>query len=262
MIRRVGRSRRLCRPSLASVAIVLVVGAAVGGVALGGTAGAVGERAGDATVINGRNGSELLDRGGSATSFSLRLPEAAACPGDSASQNYRVQTFVVPATDDPARLTYESQGPAGNGRWALYDVNTTPVVQALTEMAAGPGQPGRITPLPQLSFAVFPPGTFPDGRYRIGVACTAWSETMRFWDTEIDIVADPADDPAQLQWAVVGAPGPTGTAEVPLLVGMSVIGVVVAVLVLALRRRRARPPLNQPSRRSARPRPTPTQEQP
>lgn len=209
----------------------------VGSVAWGGVAVAAGERAGDVVVIDGLNGSELLDRGGSATSFSLRLPEAASCPGDSSSRNFRVQTFVIPAADDPADLAFESQGPAGDGRWALYDVNTTPVVQVLTELASSPGEPGRITPMPQLSFAVFPPGTFPDGRYRIGVACTEWSETIRFWDAEVEIVSDPGDDPAQLRWAVVGAPAPSGSVGLPLLAGVTVIAVLGAGVVLALRRR-------------------------
>lgn len=219
---------------------VLSVSVVCGGVlGFGGVAAASAERAGDAVVVNGRNSGELLNGGGSATSFSLRLPEAASCPGDSANDNYRVQSFIVPVTDDPATLTYGSQGPAGEGRWALYDMTTSPFVNALTEVSGGPGQPGRITPLPQLSFAVFPVGTFTDGRYRVGVACTEWSETVRYWDTEIDVVAAPGDEPAQLRWAVVGAPAPSGVAGLPLLVGVSVLGVVVALVTVALRRRLA-----------------------
>jgi hypothetical protein len=238
-----------------------------GTTSLAGVAAAQGQRAGDVVVIDGTNGSELLTSGGGATPFSLRLPEAAACPGDSANDNYRVQTFIVPVADDPATLTYESQKPAGDGRWALYDVNTSPYAQVLTEVASAPGQPGRITPLSQLSFAVFPTGTFPDGRYRIGVACTQWSETVRYWDTEIDIVADPgadpADDPAQLRWAVVGAPAPSGVAGLPLLVGVTVVAVLGAVVVLALRRRMTPASPSSPSTPSpANATPDHTQEQP
>jgi len=237
--RRVGPRRRWAA-SLVAAGMVATVGLA-GVTSLAGVAEAQGQRAGDVVVIDGTNGSELLTSGGGATSFSLRLPEAASCPGDSANDNYRVQTFIVPVADDPATLTYESQKPAGEGRWALYDVNTSPYVQVLTEVASAPGEPGRITPLSQLSFAVFPPGTFPDGRYRIGVACTQWSETVQYWDTEIDIVADsgadPAGDPAQLRWAVVGAPAPSGVAGLPLLVGVTVVAILGAVVVLALRRR-------------------------
>lgn len=242
-------------------ALLLGLGA-LGVAGLPGVAAAQGQRAGDVVVIDGRNGSEMLTSGGGATPFSLRLPEAAACPGDSANDNYRVQTFIVPAADDPAALTYESQKPAGDGRWALYDVNTTPYAQVLTEVATAPGQPGRITPLSQLSFAVFPPGTFPDGRYRIGVACTQWSGTVQYWDTEIDIVADPsadpAEDPAQLRWAVVGAPAPSGVAGSSLLVGMTVVGILVAIAVFALRRRTT--PASTPSTPNATP--NQTQEQP
>lgn len=208
---------------------------------------ASGERAGDAVLINGGVGSGQLASGGSSTPFSLRLPAGAACPGDSANGNYRVQSFIVPAGVDPAALTYESQKPAGEGRWALYDVETTPYAQVLTEMATTAGEPGRIMPLPPLSFAVFDPGMFPNGRYRIGVACTEWSETRRHWDTEIDIIADPSDAPAQLRWEVVGSTGSAGAAGTPLLVGVTAIGAVVAVGVVMLRRRVLRSsPTHQP----------------
>lgn len=242
------------------VGLGMVVLGALLSVTLGvGAASAAGERAGDAVVINGLDGTASLTSGGSATSYSLRLPDGAACPGDSANENYRVQSFIVPATDDPATLTYESQKPAGEGRWALYDVNTTPFAQVLTEVATVPGEPGRITPLPQLSFAVFDPGMFPDGRYRIGVACTEWSETKRYWDTEIDIVADPADAPAQLRWAVVGTTSPDGSAGTSLLVGLTVVGVAVAVAVVVLRRRFS--PVSSTSSTSSADRPTPSQPQ-
>jgi hypothetical protein len=220
---------------------VVVAGSVVVALALlSGAATAAGVRAGNAVVIDGLDGSRVLAGGGSATSFSLELPADASCPGDSTNDNYRVQSFIVPAADDPGALTFESQKPSGDGRWALYDVNTTPFSQVLTDVSDGPGQPGRVPALPQLSFAVFDPGTFPAGPYRIGVACTLWSETIRYWDAVIEVSDDPADEPAQIRWVAVGQSAPSdgdGSATAA-LVGVSVVGVAVAVVVVAIVRRR------------------------
>lgn len=207
---------------------------------LSGAATAAGVRAGDAVVIDGLDGSRALGSGGSATSFSLELAGDASCPGDSANDNYRVQSFIVPAADDPGALTFESQKPAGDGRWALYDVNTTPFSQVLTDVGDGPGEPGRVPALPQLSFAVFDPGTFPAGSYRIGVACTLWSETTRYWDAVIEISDDPSDEPAQIRWVAAGQSAPSDGAgsATAALVGVSVVGVAAAVVVVAIVRRR------------------------
>ena len=61
-----------------------------------------------ATIVVGGSDDETVARGGSATEFSLALPDGAACPGDSATGNWRVQSFLVPAADDPGTFTYES----------------------------------------------------------------------------------------------------------------------------------------------------------
>jgi hypothetical protein len=186
------------------------------------SAWAQAQAAGEVVVVEADNLAKELTGGGSATVFTLRLPDGASCPGDSANDQYRVQSFIVPSADDPGIFTYGSIKPDGEGRWALYGVDTRPFVHALTERNDGAGLPGRIGGLPPLSFAVFPPGELPEGAYRIGVACTRFRKTERYWDTELMLLTGPDDEPGQLRWHLAsvdpssgdGSSGATGLALV------------------------------------------------
>src|SRR5262245_60998196 len=65
----------------------------------------------------GNNGPLTLapQTGTGTTNFSLSFPSGAQfqCPGDSASGGYRVQGFVVPASQNLANMTFTSTGPVG-----------------------------------------------------------------------------------------------------------------------------------------------------
>jgi hypothetical protein len=217
---------------VAAAALVLVV---AGGWAR--PAAAEGERAGSAIVID--PGGDPLDHGGSSTPFTLELPTGAACPGDSANDDYRIQSFVVPDGVDPAGLTYDSTMPVGEGLYALYEVNSNPFVQGLTAMAVNPGDPGVIDGLPTFDFVVFPPETLAEGVTHIGIACTLFNETVRYWDTDIVLTDTPDDRPAQLTWEAVGAPAGSGSST-PVLawVGLGAVVLVVVGGAVALVRRR------------------------
>lgn len=193
-----------------------------------------GEYAGEAVVVSVPDTSERLSEGGSATVFTLRLPDDASCPGDSANDQYRVQSFIVPVADDLGALTYETIKPEGDGRWALYDTDTRPVVHALTEPNNGGGQPGRIGGIPPFSFAVFPPGELPDGTYHIGIACSLFKETVRHWATQLVLTAAPADEPGRLRWRLAADSGTTeddGWGPVLILVPTAAVLAVVAIVV-------------------------------
>lgn len=200
-------------------------------------AAATGTRAGDAVVVDSLDLDVPLSEGGSAAIFTLRLPDGASCPGDSANDQYRIQSFVVPAADDPGTLRYEEIKPVGAGRWALYEVGTRPYAQALTDLNDGEGRPGRIGGIPPLSFAVFPPGELPDGRYRVGIACTLARATERFWDTELVLTAVPDDEPGQLRWRAtdVTLPDDDGKPD-RTVVALSVVAVAAALTTLFVRR--------------------------
>jgi hypothetical protein len=194
---------------------------------------------------------ETLTSGDGNTVFGLRLPAGASCPGDSENDQWRVQTFIVPADVDPATLTYDSIGPVGDGRFALYGIDTNPQVHGLTAPNGGTGLPGLIIGLRSMSFEVFPPGTLADGMYRIGVACTYFRETASYWDTVIEIARDPANRPAEMRWenAAPFDPGVVDAGESGSNSNLGLIAAsgaaVVAALGLLARRSRRKPPIHQ-----------------
>lgn len=143
------------------------------------------------------------------TPFSLHLPDGAACPGDSQDGQYRVQSFLVPVTADPATLRYQGLHPETDDGWALYEVNTNTYMNRPTAVATEPGGEGAIINIPSFSFAVFEPGMLPLGRMRIGLACSLFAETERHWEAQIEIVAD-EDDLAGISWTVVDPPAGAG----------------------------------------------------
>ena len=193
--------------------------------------------AGDVVVIDGNDRQQEVGRGGSQAVFTLRLPDASTCPGDSLHDQWRVQSFMVPADVDVTDLQYGVIGPEGEQHYALYDVRTKPFVNELTRANEVAGQPGFIGDVPVFSFALFPVGTVAPGTYRIGLACTLQRETAKFWDAEIVIEADPSDQPAQLAWSVVGGPdvessGPAAASSDAFPI--STVLIIVAVIAFAI----------------------------
>ena len=180
---------------------------------------------------DGPNAGKQIADGTGSTSFSFILQGKSECQGDSAEGNYRIQSFIVPQTVDPKTLTFESTKPAGEGNWALYDVNTRPYVQDLTSVAVAPDKPGRIDSIPQLSFAVFPPGTLAPGVYKMGIACSLMNDATRIWETTIEISEDASDSPANIRWAVIGGATSETESNPTLLLALGVVVVALAGLI-------------------------------
>lgn len=169
------------------------------------TSSVLAARSGDVTVVDGDHADRPLTKGGSATEFNLRLPAGAECPGDSEHDDWRVQTFIVPADVDPGTLQYTVIGPAGLHQYAIYDKYTQPIVDQNLIANDTAGSPARIDSFFPMSFAVFPPGEIPPGNYRMGVACTWFGATADYWDTELVVSETPDDQPAQLSWRLASA---------------------------------------------------------
>lgn len=160
--------------------------------------------------VTGQGGG-LISSGGSSTNFSLRLPKAAACNRDSAHGNYRVQSYMVPASDDPSGLTFRSQGPLGSGQRPLYDTFTSAYVNAQTANADPEDGPGVIVDIPMFNYAVFGPGDISPGPYNIGIACTLMGKVDGYWNARTTVTSESGDKPAGFSWQLADGQGtPTG----------------------------------------------------
>jgi hypothetical protein len=186
--------------------------------------------------------------GGSNTQFTLELPAGAACPGDSANDGYRVQSYMVPAAVDPLTVTFNGLGPTPvaygsypDFRETLFDLETNSFASVQTADATAPGEPGPIINLPFFSFGVYAPGDLPAGRYHLGLACTLLNEIVTLWDTEIEVTDAPDDTPAQITWQVIGSvdsDGRTGTGPAVPVAGAAALALVAFAVA---RRRHAQP---------------------
>lgn len=210
--------RWIPRPVL--VALVLAcIGATTSGAAFSPVAAQVqrptgpAEDAGSVEVVAADDPGRLLSGGGSAAEFTLRPPADATCPGDSALDNWRISSFVIPADDDPGQLVIGPFAPEGEGQWPLYLATTSAYINEALEQNFVAGEPARLLPVPALSFGVFPTDVLVPGRYTIGLVCSQWKVSAKYWDIDIVVVADPEDEPGGFRWSVVDAPADAVAAD-------------------------------------------------
>ncbi len=232
------------------VAVMFTAAVATSFLAVGSVAGSEGpvitvdpsQVAGDVgdVVLIGLDG-DPISSGDASTRFFVRLPEGAACPGDSVNDQWRVNTFLIPAAQDPLDVVFGSSGPEPpwtSNMYPLFDnANNLPLVFTMLRRNATAGRPGLIETIPETGFAVVADNQFPGGDYRLGIACSYFAQTTQFWDTEIAMSAAPG-----VTWALLGTtPPPSTDSESSSQTWVLVSGAVgVAVLgVLMWRRRRA-----------------------
>lgn len=160
--------------------------------------------------------------GDSATeiSFNLTSPNN-ACPGDSATGDFRWQTYMVPASVDAATLTYNSNSgvipPAGvTFAGPMYAfTGQDPAINGNTAVSTG-----QIINVPTLGFGVYLPGDVAPGRYKVGFACSKPpapgqpAATERYWQQIIVVTASATGGPAQFTWAVEAPSANTTTTTV------------------------------------------------
>jgi hypothetical protein len=124
--------------------------------------------------------------GAAATTITLSPPAGAACQGDSATGGYRWQSFIASASVDVGTLTYSGvTGPnavAGAVVAPLVDVFGSLVIAKTTAVSTG-----LLVGIPTIDFSRYPNGTFPDGNYSIGFACTLAGATTLFWSSPIRV---------------------------------------------------------------------------
>ncbi|MGH9084409.1 MAG: hypothetical protein ACRDYW_03055 [Acidimicrobiales bacterium] len=221
--------------SRASVAALALVASWAG---CRGPAWAAQPAVGDAVIVSASG--DRLDRGGSGTPFSLRLPDGAECAGSSEFEGWLVNSYMVHASTAPLDVAYDGLGPtppdAGNERFRqpLFAVDTARFVSAPTAGVERKGEPGRIVDVPVFSLAVYTSADVRPGRYHLGIACTLYNEIGRVWDAQITVESSGSDEPGGFVWQVVGAePTRSGSPAGPLLAGGALV-----VGFLALVRRR------------------------
>ena len=168
---------------------------------------------GDLVLVEPEDRAQPMVSGRSSTEFSVRLPDSAACPGDSLHDQWRIQSFIVPAADEIGELEYGVIGPQGPQQFALYSLDTRPYTDRLTRANSSPGEPGVIAEVPTFSFAIFPPGTLKPGSYRMGIACTYFRSTANYWSVEVVVAADASDAPGQMSWRLASAPDAQHSAQ-------------------------------------------------
>lgn len=214
---------------------------------------------GDASIRSADEPGRPLEGGDASTPFVVSLPAGATCPGDSAHDQWRVQTFMVPDGVDIARLHYGGIGPDGPDQFALFTADATQRSwdhQVLPPNAV-PGAPSPVPEFPAFSFAAVSVVPLTEGRYRIGAACTLFGETAHYWDASVDVSGSSDGVASAFRWTVVPVavpvPGPaSATSPAPsgatgdhsptrVLATVAVVLLVAVVSVSLLFHRRARP---------------------
>jgi hypothetical protein len=205
----------------------------------------------------------LVNSGDGTTKFFIVLPDDAACPGDSANDQWRTHSFLVREDDDVLGLWFGSSGPEPpweNDRYPMFNVaNGLPMAQMMLQRNEVAGQPGVVEQSVETSFAVHAENGIASGRYRIGMACAYFRQTTQFWDLVIDIATDGSTRPEGLQWTVVASEGaevPTAPFDTEKWVGRLIVGVgalVVLWLVVTRRRPESIPARSRPLAKEATP---------
>ncbi len=200
------------------VALLLLLAAFAASVLFAPAVAAQSDELGVATVRS-RSG-DPIPGGASATEFTIQLPGGAQCPGDSANDDYRIGSYMLPVDVNPFDVKWNATGPDPYGlsdyesfRQPLYDDLTSSYSSKALASNDGPGEPGQILDFPAFTFDVFEPGMIPPGRYNIGIVCNYYDTVTTAWNAVIEVTTDPNDVPAQITWTLVegAAPAESGT---------------------------------------------------
>ncbi len=148
-----------------------------------------------------------LNSGTAATVWSIKLPQAASCSGDTATNNFHVFTYVVPASVDPGTLRFGSDGPENdpNADFPLVDDGGSPQIALNTGIGTGQVP----VPLPRFQWGN-PPTPFdstliPPGTYNVGIACADGAGVNdKFWNVQETFTGDPTvfTGPNAFAWTV------------------------------------------------------------
>jgi hypothetical protein len=196
-----------------------------------------------------------LNSGGSATAFTVSLPAQAACSGDTATDNYLVYGFLVPAPSSGQTLTAELQAipnwatgdgtgyyplvSTSDGQWEK--INTAPTTGEIISIPNDFTFENLNKLLVNASLAPLvssTPGS--TANYDIGIACANASNVLSDYWSEPVTVSQSSSDSNGFVWAT-GAPSGGQLPEAPMAIALPLAGLAaLGGAVLFRRRRQAR----------------------
>jgi len=231
------------RFSAGKVAVLAASATAV--VGLGGGIASAEPAAGSLTVTDSGSNPQTLPYTvtGSSTVWGVQLPAGASCPGDTASGGYHVNSFIVPASVDPAALTYQAGLPVSGSTtyYNLDDTTASPYQLENTAPAVPPAVTGQVQPLPQFEFFkdFRSPVNLASGNYLIGFACADTNgNTQALWDAPVTLTNTGT---ASTDSATFTSGAATATPEVPFAVVLPVGAAALLGGAVLLQRRRRKP---------------------
>ena len=200
MIATFSRSRAAHAVGWFAVALSLIVGL----VLVPSAAGAAGVPAGQ-VQITAPNGSAITG-GGSETTFSVRTPAGAKCPGDTQHDSYFVYSYFVRKGISPASVIFRGETPS-QGFGIISDgayfgaVNTAPFTGQIVSL-----------PLHAVWGRVTTQMLFPNGEtssvWETGLVCADTDGVARsYWNAELKFTAR-ASDSHGFTWTILSAASP------------------------------------------------------
>ncbi len=228
----------------AVVAAALLAGVAGGVAASSGTASAT-VTAGVAAIT--KPGSlTKLNSGGSETLFGVQLPAGASCPGDTAHDGYRVDSYLVPAGVSPATVNFKTGLPDRGSGYVAYGKYYGAINTALGSGLVV-GLPPDLTINRLTTQELFPAGqksVMWDG----GIACTtAEGVVTNYWNSRFVFTATPSD-PHGFTWKVLAQPALAPSHSYLWIgIGLIVLSVLLAAFAVFLSQRRSGPSSDGPA---------------
>jgi hypothetical protein len=238
--------RRLVRTLLATAVVpaALLAGVAGGVTASPGSA--------SATVTSGvaaitKPGSlTKLDSGGSDTLFGVQLPAGASCPGDTAHDGYRVDSYLVPAGVSLSSVNFKTGLPDRGSGYVAYGryygaINTSLGSGLLV------GLPPDLTMNRLTTRQLFPAGQ-KSVTWNGGIACaTAGGVVTNYWNSRFVFTATPSD-PHGFTWRVVAQPALAPSHSYLWIgIGLIVLSILLAAFAVFISQRRSDPSSGGPA---------------
>ncbi|MEO0495340.1 MAG: hypothetical protein AAF081_18185 [Actinomycetota bacterium] len=178
----------------------------------GDPAGAVNDFAGILAVRepSGLNPA-LKTSGAAADEFTLTPPASDnACSGDTASDGYQVNGFILSSDQDPTTLVFDTIFGVADGAGVRRGL---PKGTGFAIGASAASEPlGLVTDNGPFNLGLWSASDLPEGDYLIGLACAFENNTIidKFWYAEFTITHD-AGDPGGFTWTVNASTATTTT---------------------------------------------------